>query len=117
MKQKILAPGYEILIYNKKLFKELMNGLITTPFETVADYYVTRLILNQIPYMDKRFQAAVLKYKAKVDGRAGRATREEECVDSVVELFPLLNDYLYMQVGFLSGLNVGVFVKREFEVK
>lgn len=99
MKQRILAPGFELLIYNKKLFQELHNSIEGTYLSVLANYYAARLILNQLPYLDDRFQAALTKYKAKVNGWSGGASREEECVDSVVELFPMLNDYLYMQVS------------------
>jgi predicted metalloendopeptidase len=68
--------------------------------KTIVNYYITRMILNQIPFLDQRFSSLAAQYASTLDGRQGRATRQEECVDTVADMFPMVNDYLYAMKYF-----------------
>lgn len=88
------------MFYNKKLLTDLEKLFDATDYKVIVNYYVTRLILNHIQYLDKRFTDAIQNYNGKIDGRVGRSNRQELCVDSIVELFTFVNTYLYVQSYF-----------------
>ncbi|KAI6185404.1 hypothetical protein M3Y98_00019600 [Aphelenchoides besseyi] len=95
--KQYLATDPDVYIYTEYFFRDI-NGDIgsTTPID-FYNYFLVRFVLNQVPYLDSRFDEPYHKFIQAVgdEDKSAQHKQVDECVDECIAQFPLVNDFLY----------------------
>ncbi|KAI6238804.1 hypothetical protein M3Y99_00636900 [Aphelenchoides fujianensis] len=97
-----LQADPDVLIRTEAAFDELNVLMQAIEPEILADYLVTRLVINNIRFLDSRFVSLLTRFKNKLDEGEVRKDRKEMCFDILQNAFPLAADHLYIRKNFES---------------